>query len=134
MKTLKDSILEKLDINKVTITQEFPVNGTWEEMVSFLKSKKFIEFKDDNDFINDTVEFINSNPGKYYAIWYGTNKVDIEFGDTSKDIISEDNPFFYLEVYKSGKNYYKEATSEYAIDVMMIDQKKFEKEIKRYFK
>ena len=60
MRTLKDTILEKLKVDDITF-DDFPINGTANEIAEFLKSHNFIRIKNKKIKLwSDVIsEFIN---------------------------------------------------------------------------
>lgn len=121
MKGLKDSILEKLSIDSISeklsidsileklsldsiatspyrelTTRDMPAR----EFVKYLKEYGFEEKKSQNNGgVLDDVKDFNKYKGRYYS--YSTRNwaetPEIVFADTSKGIVSKNNPLYYLE-------------------------------------
>lgn len=85
MKNLKDTILEKLKVDDITFN-EFPIDGSIEDMIEFLKENGFRFIKNEEKI---SVLFDSAN-----SKCYTTYKNRIWFADTSKEKISKDNPVF----------------------------------------
>lgn len=94
MKELKDILLEKLSIDDINLNEEFPIDGTLEEIIDFLKSKGFKEIETGDNQIN---EILNKKRNKCFTLFSGR----IWFADTSKGDISKKNPLFYIDTYNS---------------------------------
>lgn len=102
MKTLKDTIYEKLDIGNVNL-KEFPITGPFEEVKQFLIASGFREittgrvlfsFLEISKLFNGTLM-----TGKGDKVFY--TRVDddfhaIYFGDTTKGSISKKNPIYSM--------------------------------------
>lgn len=108
MKNLID-IYEKLDINKVNLNKEFPVDGTSNVIIEFLKEQGFKEIKDlpDIPFYPDYVILFNKYKNKCFGIEEGINDTTIYFANTSKKKISEGNMLYIIQtspkIYKCRK-------------------------------
>lgn len=105
MKSLKTSILEKLDINKVNLDDvyTFPLELTDESLVHYLKDcgyaeVPYISVPDGNIF--SYIPYFNEKHGKQFI--YTKQWREIYIADTSKSEISLKNPMFYLSI-RSGK-------------------------------
>lgn len=99
MKELTKYITEKLDINKVNLDdRDFPIDGTLDDMIEFLKSQGFIEIPD-TSIKSKLYSVMNKKKGKVFANakdWF------IRFADTSKHYIDKEHPvyaIFYDERY-----------------------------------
>jgi len=99
----KDTIYEKLDINKVNLndTGSFPIDGSIEDMIKFLKS---LGFKEIDVKGRSATESFNSKHDKCYWL---RDKLWIYFGDTSEGNISPTNELFMIIVSKSGSREYR---------------------------
>lgn len=103
MKALKNSILEKLSLDSITTlpyreltTRDMPTR----EFIKYLKEYGFEEKKSQNNGgLLDDVKDFNKYKGRYYSYstrsWSGIP--EIVFADTSKGIVSKNNPLYYLE-------------------------------------
>ena len=93
MKNLKDTILEKLKVDDIIPDKEkFPINGTIDDMIEFLKEEDFKEVKYHKNYtISEQLKKTND---KVFLIFENTR---IWFVDTSKEKISEKNPIFYID-------------------------------------
>ena len=104
MKNLKDILVEKLKVDDITFdkfTRELTAKDmSVREFVKYLKNCGFEEKKyQNNKSVLDDVKDFNTYKGRYYSYsirsWAETP--EIVFADTSKDIISKNNPLYYLE-------------------------------------
>lgn len=109
MKSLKTSILEKLDINKVNLNDSgFPLELTAESLVQYLKDcgyakVPYISFPDGN--ISDFIPYFNEKHGKQFI--YTKRWREIYIADTSRSEIGSDNPMFYLSIRGSKLDEFK---------------------------
>lgn len=90
MKNLKD-ILEKLSIDDIIDSKEFPIDGTIRDMIEFLKEEGFEEAANLSGNLMSTI--LNKKRNKCFII----SDTSIWFADTSKGDISKDNPIFLIE-------------------------------------
>ena len=94
MKELSNYIIEKLDINKVKLYDKFPIDGSFEDIDTFLKANNF---KYTNFWSNNVFDAINKESDK---VFYGQKETDDCFrfliADTSKAKISDSNPLFII--------------------------------------
>ena len=87
MKNLKE-VLEKLKVDDIII-EKFPIDGTLDNIVEFLKERNFKEIS--NDFDNYLYNAFEDAKKKVYLML----DKEMFFADTSKEKISKDNPIFY---------------------------------------
>jgi len=100
----KDTIYEKLDINKVSLNEdlEFPIDGKPSDVFLWLKKNKFKQFDCNDEHIK--TQFNNKNARCFAtqqrkSLTYSNQQtVFIWFADTSKKKISEDNPIFLYKI------------------------------------
>lgn len=106
MRSLTDTILEKLDINSVKLPNEepFPIDGSITDMAEFLKNYKFEEVLDSYDYesVNDIFPILNICKNKCYMTDVDTDHW-IRICDTTKEKISKNNPCVFIS-YET-KNY-----------------------------
>ena len=128
MKNLKEVILEKLKVDDIVLTEEFPIDGKKEDIIKFLKEQDFIHITNTpTGLLSD----IFNNEKKRCIIEYAQY---IYFADTSIGKISKDNPIFLmcsdrLQVYSV---YYK-GSNDNTIDIVDNDKKKFLEELNKRF-
>lgn len=96
MKNLKEILLEKLSIDSITPDIEFPIDGTCDKILEFLKEQGFKEVA--NSTSDSISKILNIKRNKCFINY---NNTTIWFTDTSKKEVSEDNPIFLIE--KSSK-------------------------------
>ena len=92
MNNLKDSILEKLKVDDI-ILDVFPIDGTLEDIIKFLKAEGFKEYKLDNYSLVGT---FNKNKGKIFLFGDESGNKRLWFANTSREEISAKNPVFLL--------------------------------------
>ena len=92
MKNLKD-ILEKLKIDDIKLTGNFPIDGTIEEMAKFLEEEGF------QHLASDIVTIPAANNAKAKCFMLDKTETELWFADTSKEKISRKNPIFSIEIY-----------------------------------
>ena len=113
MKKLID-VLEKLKIDDIRI-DKFPINGTIEDVIEFLKEQGFEDIKQrgpkDNVF--------NSKESKCFT--YIEELKRVWFADTSKKTISKENPIFVVKFFKDIKE-----VSSYEYNVYYLINKNVE--------
>ena len=128
MKNLKDAILEKLKVEDIILTEEFPIDKTIEDMAEFLKNTGFKEVT-----VSGDISIVFSSAKSRCFIFMPTDKA-IWFADTSKEKISKDNPIFYIGLNHRPFEYsvysISRATVEY---VVHNDKKEFLKELNKHF-
>ena len=92
MKNLKD-VLEKLKVDDIVLDTVFPINGTLNDIIEFLKDNgfKYVRCGGGID------EWFNGYKSKCF---YKTEE-NLWFGDTSKEKISEDNPIFIYRILQN---------------------------------
>ena len=109
MKSLKTSILEKLDINKVNLDDSrFPLELTVESLVRYLKDCGYVEvpyISVPNGNIFNFIPYFNEKPGKQFI--YTKRWREIYIADTSRSEIGSDNPMFYLSIRGSKLDEFK---------------------------
>ena len=67
MKNLKDTILEKLRVDDIRF-DEFPVDGTIEEITEFLKSHNFIRINKKMKLWTDVIKVFMNKSGKLFIL------------------------------------------------------------------
>ena len=92
-----DSILEKLKVDDIVLAEMFPIDGTFDEMIDFLKEYDFKEVA--NSMHNSISKILNKERDKCFINYNNT----IWFADTSKGEVSGDNPIFLIG--KSSKDF-----------------------------
>lgn len=94
MKELTVYITEKLDINKVNLN-DFPIDGSFDDILAFLIKNKYIEFRGIHR--NMFSAFNIASKKAFVSDYYKDTNWNIWFGDTSKGLLSEDNPLFLIQ-------------------------------------
>ena len=127
MKNLKDSILEKLKVDDIVLIEEFPIDGTIEEIMKFLEGQNFIDIS----MRHGSISRMFNDMKKKCVAKFGNR---LSFADTSKEKISKDNPIFYIclvdpIVYSV---YYKNIYDN-TIDIVENDKKEFLEELNKCF-
>lgn len=143
MKTLKDSILEKLNIDNVKIDIDFPEDLTLDIFINYLKERGFKEkpFEFRVDIYNDAKAF-NKYRNKCYELNHhvekeeGIDYMECIFADTSKSQVRKDNPIFYFKYNVNSNTFYRieigfGSKDDYHID---IEQDEFIEKVKKYFR
>ena len=108
MKNLVD-IYEKLDINKVNLNKEFPVDGTSNVIIDFLNEQGFKEIKNfpNIPFYTDYAILFNKYKNKCFGIEEGLDDTTIYFANTLKNEISKSNMLYIIQtspkIYKCRK-------------------------------
>lgn len=135
MKTLKDKILEKIDIDKVNLDVEesyFPLERDINYIIWFLKHNGFTEIPYENgDIWVHVHEKFDKNKGKKVFEYWPQVKV-LRFANMKKDI-SEKNPVFIInsDGYSHSFAIEPELNSSKLIE---IRKKEFSKLLKKVFK
>ena len=130
MKNLKD-VLEKLKVDDIVI-EKFPIDGTLDNMVEFLKERNFKEIS--NDFNNYLYNAFEDAKKKVYLML----DKEIFFADTSKEKISEYNPIFLCSDKGDLNIFYFDFTNNHYIDIVKngkdnSTKKAFMKELNKRF-
>ena len=131
MKELSNYINEKLDINKVNLNSDFPVDGSFDDILAFLVKNKYIKLTDNRNYRNIFSAFDITAKKSFVSEYYKDNNWNIWFGDTSKGLLSKDNPLFLIQNdSKSGRNFY------YSPDNLTVSRSKedFMMTLKKYLK
>lgn len=103
MRSIKDILIEKLDINKVSL-DKFPIDGNPVDIAKFLEKYNFEEVLDSYDYesVNDTLIALSKCRNKCYMLDIDTDRW-IRICDTTKEKISKNNPCVFIS-YET-KNY-----------------------------
>lgn len=133
MKNLKD-VLEKLKVDDIVLTEEFPIHGTMQDAINFLKFKGFTEIKHhDVRHYFEYIEDFNKAGKKCFMVQtngFGGNI--IWFGDTRRNNISDDNRLYMITFYAQHNEFeYYENINKSSEHIRTND---FEKELKEFFK
>ena len=108
---LRENILEKLRVDDVNpLPLEFPLNGTMAEVVEFLKMHGFYEHRYHG--WSSTRELFDRQKRKIFYVEDET----INFADTSREAISNDNMIFVMDVTNRGNDFYMGAESIYRVE------------------
>jgi hypothetical protein len=128
VKNLKDSILEKLKVDDIVLIEEFPIDGTIEEIMKFLEGQNFIDIS----MRYGSISRMFNNMKKKCVAKFGNR---LSFADTSKEKISKDNPIFYINYYRGKFEYkvYHKDNSDEIIYIVKDDKKAFLEELNKRF-
>lgn len=128
MKAIID-VLEKLRVDDIVI-EEFPIDGTVEEMAKFLEEKRFVA-ANESDIYNKTVNKIfDSAKSKCYTTYKNEH---LWFADTSKGEISKRNPIFQISIPLGMFSVYYYDSGYMVVDIVKNDKKAFLKELNKRF-
>ena len=127
MKNLKD-VLEKLRIDDIVLTKEFPIDGTYEEVFDFLKNHNFIPLQPKCSSI---VKLFNMERNK--CIRFEKDR-RILFADTSKEKISKDNPVFLINFYDNSLMIYYLSVGNPTHTIKILDGDRTDRVIKDFMK
>ena len=136
METLNNYITERIRVDNIK-RPEFPINGTLDDVVKFLKEQGFKEIKDLPYFTlytNYVVPF-NKYKDKCFAIEVdGTNTGIIYFADTSKDKISKSNILYIIRLYPATHEMIvRKIWGDGGNMYVFLDKGEFKKEMESYF-
>ena len=133
MKNIVD-IYEKLKVDDIVLNnEEFPINGTFDEMIDFLKEYDFKEVKYDFDKHFLYSESIRDFNNKHKRVFIANREEgEIIFADTSREEISAKNLMYsivpMIDEY-TGRCLRNEDTTF----SNKYTEKEFAKEMKKYF-
>ena len=102
MKSLKELLLEKLDIDSINFVTEFSPHDSVYDIIDFLEYKGFKCLNGKEKGKQTYREFFkNQGRGKYFYLehsptWKGGRWKDLRFVDMSKPI-SRKNPLYYIQ-------------------------------------
>lgn len=129
MKELTTYITEKLDINKVNLNSDFPIDSSFDDIVAFLVKNKYIKITSIDRYMFSAFNIASKKA--FFSEYYKDSDWNIWFGDTSKGLLNKDNPLFLIQ---------KEPNSErkfyYSPDNLTNPRTKedFMKALKKYLK
>lgn len=116
MKSLADTLMEKLDIKSVNL-DEFPIDGTIDEMGEFLNKNKFEKIEKYK--IGFGFSTVSNQNNRCYLISYPHTW--IKFGDMSKPV-SKKNPIFCIVKEHNQDEFFAEYTYK---DYKMYNKEEF---------
>ena len=131
MKTLKDTILEKLKVDDIILNKErFPIDGTIDDMIEFLDDTGFKEVPSYGIW-NQTFKNYKKCNGKCFAV-DKSSPVSIEIIDRSN--FKSKNKLFYIELNANDKYDYKynifdDITTAMSWDIREVSKEEFLKEL-----
>jgi len=125
MKNLKDSILEKLKVDDIILTKEFPIDGTLEDIAKFLEGQEFVRIKSGS--IPSII--FNENNKRVFI----NRPRDLWFADTSEKDICEDNPVFYIHLNKHNKSNSNFSVYAPSFNIVNNNKKEFLEELNKRF-
>ena len=133
MKKITD-ILEKLRVDDIVFSEKFPIDGTIDDIIEFLKNQGF----EDIDERGSKDKVFNSKESKCFSCLEELQR--IWFADTSKGKISKSNPIFVIRFFEDIKKVSSYSYSLYYLnnnrDVEFIvrdDKEDFLKELNKRF-
>jgi hypothetical protein len=130
MKAIDNYILERLNPRHLGSTNRFPIDGTLAEIGKFLKKIGFVEvYVTRTADIDQICRVFDDEHVRGFV--FCDNNSSIVFTDTSKRIISKDNPIFYMFLY-DGKWFYNRCYGE-TKPIITIPEDEFIKEINKRF-
>ena len=111
MKNLKDILVEKLKVDDITPDVDFPIDEPVKKWIEFLEKYNFTSMRySSGDGIDGVMKKLNDIKG--YGFYYGNmmseNCQFIYIADTTKEKISNNNPYYYYndkykEFYRNDK-------------------------------
>lgn len=109
MKNIVD-IYEKLSIDNIRISDDFPIEDSFDNIVSFLKAHGFSKYQNVGQTFDEKKEKFEAGHGKAIIISMSVliNGYYIRFADTSNKRISKKNPVFLIEFKNNEKNFFIE--------------------------
>ena len=130
MKNLRD-VLEKLRVDDIVLNDKFPIDGTLDDMIEFLKDKGFKEVVKQSG--TPASEALNKEKNKCFIKDKIKNVYHLWFANTSKQKISKDNPIFFIDETLLFYNVYYIGQAGYTVDIVIRDKKEFLKELNKRF-
>ena len=129
MRTIVD-VLEKLKVDDISF-EKFPIDGTFDEIIEFLKEKDFKEIVAKSDEGVD--EMFDSK--KYTCVTANYKYKRIWFADTSKEEVSEKNPIFLIICHENKTFIYKVfyVNNRHVKYIVENDKKEFLEELNKRF-
>ena len=127
-------IYEKLKVDDIILdNEEFPINGTIDDIVDFLKRYNFKEVEYDSDKHFRYTEIIRDFDKKHKKVFIAYREEgEITFGDTSREEISAKNLMYsivpMIDEYTSRCLRSSDTTFR-----NIYTEKEFAKEMKKYF-
>ena len=134
MKNLED-VLEKLKIDDIVIDKEFPIDGTLDDMVKFLKHEGFEEIKMSATWNNIQKDFLKaSHPvfTKFIQNTYGVIAIYDGTNNTQKDLFIIVNDSDHRRKYYIFYNLDSEMFTMIG-EAEKVEKKKFLKELSNIF-
>ena len=137
MKPINDYIVERIRVDNMK--QEFPNVHSADEILDFLKKQGFKEIPDTYDFyyLGQYVDVFDDKRKKLVIRYTEGKFCTINFADTSRSDISDDNPMFTIDFYKDGIVKYHITTNDNMPGMWTgknVDRPEFEKEIEKFFR
>ena len=100
MKNLKD-VLEKLKVDDIMLPGEnFPIDGTFDEMIEWLKYNDFVEDSNISRNFRKLVQTYNAMHKKIFLVCDLDNRMQIRIANTIKATISASNPVISINFYE----------------------------------
>ena len=125
MKSLKDTIYEKLKVDDIVLEEKFPMDGNFDEIIDFLTEQGFKEVP--NSTGNTISKILNKESNKCFINY---NNDTIWFADTTKKEVSDDNPIFLIEKWSKVSSF--SVFTPYKV-IVEKNKKAFIKELNKRF-
>lgn len=105
MKNIVD-ILEKLSVDNIHVSDDFPIKASFDDTVSFLEAHGFSKYENVGQFFAEKKEVFEKEKGKAFIISMSVfhDTFYIRLADTSNKRISKGNPVFLIEFNNSEKD------------------------------
>lgn len=141
MKELSNYINEKLDINKVNLNDKFPIDGSLEEIKTYLLSKKFSMLSGYVNTWSDVLNEFEKVKGNCWMCNDNNGSIDddgitwsIKIGNSNK-IFSKNNPLF---IFNKGSQQRKDDyiiwTEDSTKKILFLDKEKWLNLLNKRFK
>lgn len=102
MKNLKD-VLEKLKVDDIVLAEEFPIDGTLDDMAEWLSSNGFEPIEVRLDLYTKYGNICNKLKKKVFSRLPNTD--NILFANTTKNKISANNPMIIISIEDNDRFY-----------------------------
>lgn len=137
MKPINNYINERLNPRQLGPSKMFPVSGTCDEMIDFLKSLGFEQIYSLGSVLSDYPKKFNEV--KRRAFFVNRSMGFIVFANTSRQNISENNPVYNInfDLYSSPPlsrpNRYRKVSEEDQRSIPLMSVKEFKSDMIKYF-
>ena len=104
MNSLSDYIVERIRIDNIKL-EEFPVDGTYDEVVDFLERCGFNKIKDDSHYMFNNAKKFNQEHKLCFSCETSDSYSYVIFADTTKSNISDKNRLYCIN-FDPNKKYH----------------------------